>query len=225
MNDEQPSNTTAPRPTGRSRTHVNNRIIGFSDGVFAIAITLLVLTIDLPASIPSEEVSSFLRGALPQVLVYAVSFMVIGTFWLRHYIMFNMCRAVDTRILVLNLVFLAFVALLPFPTDLIDINDQSPSAVIALSSVGAAATLCEFALWRHLHRNRDLLLVDIPEELIVALRTWRFWSLGLFIVSILVSFLSPRIAVLLLLALLPLYEVAYHRRRHRHERTLYLLRD
>ena len=225
MSEEGPLNTP-PHATGRVRRHANNRIIGFSDGVFAIAITLLVLTIDLPASLPSEEVSSFLWGALPQVLVYAVSFMVIGTFWLRHYSMFDMCRAVDTRILVLNLVFLAFVALLPFPTDLIDVNDQSPSAVIALSSVGAAATLCEFALWRHLHRNRDLLLlVDIPEGLVVELRTLRFWSLGLFILSILVSLLSPRIAVLLLLALLPLYEFAYHRRRHRHYRILNILRD
>ena len=151
--------------------------------------------------------------------------MVIGTFWLRHYRMFDLCRAVDERILVLNLVFLALVSLLPFPSDLIDFNDQSPSAVIAFSAVAGAATLCEFALWRHLHRNRDLLLPDIPEELVKALRTWRFWSLGLFVVSILVSFLSARIAVLLLLALLPLYELAYHRRRHRHERILYLLRD
>ncbi len=223
MNEDRHPNTA--HATDRFRTHVNNRIIGFSDGVFAIAITLLVLTIDLPTNLSSEEVSSFLWGALPQILVYAVSFMIIGTFWLRHYSMFDMCRAVDARILVLNLVFLAFVGLLPFPTDLIDVNDQSPSAVIALSSVGAAATLCEFALWRHLHRNRDLLLHDIPEELIVELRTLRFWSLGLFIVSILVSLLSPRIAVLLLLALLPLYEFAYHRRRHRHYRILNLLRD
>src|SRR5215210_1443208 len=98
----------------------------------------------------------------------------------------------------------------------------SPSPI---SSVGAAATLCEFALWRHLHRNRDLLLPDIPEGLIVELRTLRLWSLGLFILSILVSLLSPRIAVLLLLALLPLYEFAYHRRRHRHYRILNILRD
>ncbi len=224
MNEDRLPNTA--HATGRFRRHVNNRIISFSDGVFAIAITLLVLTIDVPANLTSEEVSGFLWEALPQVLVYAVSFMIIGTFWLRHYSMFDMCRAVDVRILVLNLVFLSFVGLLPFPADLIDFDDQSPSAVIALSAVAGGATLCEFALWRHLHRNRDLLLLpDIPEELIVELRTLRLWSLGLFIVSILVSLLSPRIAVSLLLALLPLYELAYHRRRHRHYRILNLLRD
>ena len=223
MNDNSPLSTA--HATGEFHRRPNNRIIGFSDGVFAIAITLLVLTIDVPANLTSEEVSSFLWGILPQVLIYAVSFMVIGTFWLRHYSMFDMCRAVDTRILVMNLVFLAFVSLLPFPSDLIDLDDQSPSAVIAFCAVAGAATLCEFAVWRHLHRHRELLLPDIPEDLIGALRTWRLWSLGLFIISILVSFLSPRIAVVLLLAFLPLYELAYHRRRTRHGRILYLLRD
>jgi uncharacterized membrane protein len=223
MNDNLPPNTA--HATGEVRWRVNNRIIGFSDGVFAISITLLVLTIDVPANLTSQEVSSFLWGTLPQVLIYATSFMVIGTFWLRHYRMFALCRAVDARMLILNLVFLAFVSLLPFPSDLIGLADQSPSAVIAFCVVAGAATLCEFALWRHLHRYPDLLLPDISEEIIVALRTWRFWSLGLFIVSILVSLLSPRIAVLLLLVFLPLYEFAYQRRRHRHERILYLLRD
>ena len=224
MNDNRTQNAAQTKDEVRWR--VNNRIIGFSDGVFAIAITLLVLTIDVPANLASQEVSSFLREALPQVLIYGVSFMVIGTFWLRHYRIFSVCRAVDARMLVLNLVFLAFVSLLPFPSDLIDFTDQSPSAVIAFCMVGGAATLCEFALWRYLHRHPDLLLPDVPEETVVALRTWRFLSLGPFIVSILVSLLSPRIAVLLLLASLPLYEFAsYRRRRHLHYRVLYLLRD
>jgi uncharacterized membrane protein len=179
MNDDRTQN--AARAKDEVRWRVNNRIIGFSDGVFAIAITLLVLTIDVPANLTSQEVSSFLRGALPQVLIYGASFMVIGTFWLRHYRMFSLCRAVDTRMLVLNLVFLAFVSLLPFPSDLINFADQSPSAIIAFCVVGDAATLCEFALWRHLHRHPDLLLPDISEEIVVALRTLRFLSLGLFI--------------------------------------------
>jgi uncharacterized membrane protein len=96
------------------QTRVNNRIISFSDGVFAITITLLVLTIDVPSNLTSDEVSGFLWEALPQVVIYAASFMVIGTFWVRHHRMFDMCRAVDGRILVLNLVFLGFVSLLPF---------------------------------------------------------------------------------------------------------------
>ncbi len=210
---------------GEVRKRVSNRIIGFSDGVFAIAITLLVLTINVPSNLTSsEQVSGFLRQALPQLVVYAAAFMVISTFWLRHHRMFMLCRAVDGRMLILNLVFLAFVALLPFPTDLLG-NVQSTSTVIAFCTVAGAATLCESGLWRHLDRHRELLLADIPGERIAALKTWRLWSLGVFIIPILVSLFFPRIAVLLVLALLPLFELVHHRRFLRHVHTLYLLRD
>ena len=100
MHDNHPSDAT--RAASDVQTRVNNRIIGFSDGVFAIAITLLVLTIDVPANLTSEEVNGFLWEAVPQVLIYATSFMVIGTFWVRHYRMFAMCRAVDGRVLALK---------------------------------------------------------------------------------------------------------------------------
>ena len=223
MNDERHS--SAASGASEVQTRVNNRIIGFSDGVFAITITLLVLAIDVPSNLTSDEVNGFLWEALPQVVIYSASFMVIGTFWVRHHRMFDMCRAVDGRILVLNLVFLGFVSLLPFPSDLLYFDDQSTSAVIAFSAVAGAATLCEVGLWRHLRRHRELLLPDIPEERIASLTTWRFWSLGVFIISILVSLFFPRIAVLMLLALLPLYELVHHRYYHRHDRTLYLLRN
>ncbi len=223
MNDKRDSNFA--NHAGEVRKRVSNRIIGFSDGVFAIAITLLVLTINVPSNLTSsEEVSGFLRQALPQLVVYAAAFMVIGTFWVRHHRMFMLCRAVDGRMLILNLVFLAFVALLPFPTDLLG-DVQSTRTVVAFCAVAGAATLCESGLWRHLRRHRELLLPDIPEERIASFMTWRFWSLGVFIIPILVSLFFPRIAVLLVLALLPLYELVHHRRFLRHVRTLYLLRD
>jgi uncharacterized membrane protein len=73
------------------RKRVSDPIIGFSDGVFAIAIMLLVLSIDVPTNLASsEEVSGFLGQALPQLVVYAVAFMVIGTFWVRHHRMFTL---------------------------------------------------------------------------------------------------------------------------------------
>jgi uncharacterized membrane protein len=223
MNDKRDSSFA--NHAGEVRKRVSNRIIGFSDGVFAIAITLLVLTINVPSNLTSsEEVSSFLRQALPQLVVYAAAFMVIGIFWLRHHRMLMLCRAVDGRMLTLNLVFLAFVALLPFPTDLLG-DVQSTSTIIAFCAVAGAATLCEFGLWRHLRRHRELLLPDIPEERIASLTIWRLGALGVFIIPILVSLVFPRIAVLVVLALLPLYELVHHRRFLRHVHTLYLLRD
>jgi TMEM175 potassium channel family protein len=100
-------------------------------------------------------VNGFLWEALPQIVIYAASFMVIGTCWVRHHRMFDMCRVVDGGSLVLNLVFLGFVSLLTFPSDLLYFDDQSTSAVIAFSAVAGAATLCEVGLWRHLRRHRS----------------------------------------------------------------------
>ena len=94
MNDKR--HLSSANHAGEVRKRVSNRIIGFSDGVFAIAITLLVLTIEVPSNLTySEEVSHFLLEALPEVVAYATSFLVIGTFWLRHHQIFHMCRAVD----------------------------------------------------------------------------------------------------------------------------------
>src|SRR3712207_4814536 len=93
MNDKRHSNYANHAPEVRKR--VSNRIIGFSDGVFAISITLLVLTFNVPSNITSsEEVSGFLWQALPQLVVYAAAFMVIGTFWLRHHRMLMLCREI-----------------------------------------------------------------------------------------------------------------------------------
>src|SRR5919107_5004202 len=170
----------------------------------------------------SEDVRGFLWQALPQLVAYAAAFMVIGTFWLRHHRMLMLCRAVDGRMLVLNLVFLAFVSLLPFPTDLIG-NVQTATTVTTFCAVAGAATLCEIGLWRHLHRHRELLLPDLSQERVASLTMWRLGALGVFIIPLLVSLFFPRIAVLLVLALLPLYEMVFHRRFLRHIDLLYLL--
>ena len=224
MNDKRHS-SSANHADEVVRRRVSNRIIGFSDGVFAIAITLLVLTINVPSNLTSsEDVSGFLWQALPQLVVYAAAFMVIGTFWLRHHRMLMLCRAVDGRMLVLNLVFLAFVSLLPFPTDLLG-NVQTTTTVIAFCAVAGAATLCEIGLWRHLHRHRELLLPDLSQERVASLTMWRLGALGVFIIPLVVSLFFPRIAVLLVLALLPLYEMVFHRRFLRHIDLLYLLHD
>ena len=94
MSEERPQ-ITPPHDPGRVRRHANNRIIGFSDGVFAIAITLLVLTIDLPANLPSEEVSSFLWAALPQVL-YWYLFSLRGSRWCRCWYFFRFTSSLTT---------------------------------------------------------------------------------------------------------------------------------
>jgi uncharacterized membrane protein len=94
-----------------------NRLEAFSDGVFAIAITLLVLDIHVPDP-SSGDLARELGAQWPSYVAYAVSFLTIGIIWINHHAMIRRLKAVDHEILILNLLLLLFVGLLPFTTAL-----------------------------------------------------------------------------------------------------------
>src|SRR5689334_9150848 len=91
------------------------RVEAFSDGVFAIALTLLVLSLQVPASTTDAQLPHALHELLPNVFGYVLSAFVIGLYWLGHHRLFALVRRVDEALLVLNLVLLVLVAALPFP--------------------------------------------------------------------------------------------------------------
>src|SRR5437870_8261275 len=90
-----------------------NRLEAFSDGVFAIAITLLILEIKVP---PAANLGNGLLQLWPSYLAYAISFVVIGAIWINHHVMFDWIDRVDHKVLLLNTLHLMFIAFLPFPT-------------------------------------------------------------------------------------------------------------
>jgi uncharacterized membrane protein len=94
------------------------RLEAFSDGVIAVAITLLVLNIDLPALKPGESLAHGLADQWPVYAAYVTSFLTIGIIWINHHVMIGRLREADRAILFLNLVLLMSVAVLPFATKL-----------------------------------------------------------------------------------------------------------
>src|SRR5512142_2219731 len=108
---------TGERHTPR-RLHPPGRLEAFGDGVFAIAITLLVLEI----TVPTVQGGSLLHGLVdqwPSLLAYLISFFSIGAIWISHYGVTRSLHGVDEVFLRLNLLFLFFVAFLPYPTRLV----------------------------------------------------------------------------------------------------------
>jgi uncharacterized membrane protein len=110
------------------------RVTAFTDGLFVVAATLLVVSIDIP-NIPDNLVAAQLPGVLedlvPQLFSYFISFAVIAVFWFRHHALFGRIVHYDTGFVVLNFVFLAFIAILPFPTELQGkYGDETISVVI-----------------------------------------------------------------------------------------------
>jgi uncharacterized membrane protein len=94
------------------------RLEAFSDGVIAVAITLLVLNIDLPKLKPGETLAHGLLNQWPVYAAYVTSFLTIGIIWINHHVMISRLREADRTILFLNLLLLMSIAVLPFATKL-----------------------------------------------------------------------------------------------------------
>jgi uncharacterized membrane protein len=146
---------------GRDR----DRIVNLSDGVFAIAITLLVLDIrvpDIPEGMVASELPATLLSLWPKYLGYVLSFAVISTFWIVHHSIFRPIREYDRGILYLNFLFLMFVAFVPFPTSLLgEYGDhQLPVAIYA----GALAIGRLLLTAIHWYSTRDDHLVGEPQN-------------------------------------------------------------
>ena len=158
---------TAGKHTAALETHTPQddhlgleRLIFFSDAVFAIAITLLALEIRLPPVEGSLSDAQLLRTLLaiwPRYLGYIISFLVIGIFWIGHHRKFSYIRRYDRNLLLINLLLLMAVAFIPFPTTVIsEYGNRTATIFYALSItlVGLLST----ALWAYAtHRQR---LVD-----------------------------------------------------------------
>ncbi len=178
------------------------RTVAFSDGVFAIAITLLVLGIevpDLPAVRAADELPAALNDLVQQVISYFVGFAVIGLFWLEHHRFFSRLRAFDQTLLVVNLAFLSLISLMPFTTGVFGRYGDVSIAVVLYALNVAAANIGAVAMSRMAMRRR-LLPEDDPER---AEPLWRSLApAGVFLLSIPVAFVTPQKAPLVWLLLL-----------------------
>lgn len=132
------------------------RIIYFSDAVFAIAITLLVLEIRVTDGLSPQELTAALGGMWPRYLSYLISFSVIGGYWREHHRTFRYINAYDRRLLSLNLLFLMFVAFLPFPVSLFgEYTGQKIAVEIYASSIAATGVFLA-GMWFYATRGGRL---------------------------------------------------------------------
>ena len=175
------------------------RIEAFSDGVFAIAITLLVLEINVPES-AFDHLWRGIADQWPSYLAYATSFITIGGIWATHHGIFRRLQYTNQRLMVLNLLLLMAVAFLPFPTKLMAeaIHDEeaAQTAVVFYGAVLLANSLALSILWATATRNRDVLKPDITEGEISAIAVATAPRLGFYLAMIVLAIFAPRIAVL-----------------------------
>ena len=198
--------------TGRDR----DRIVNLTDGVFAIAITLLVLDIRVP-DVPEGLVATELPGELltlwPKYLGYVLSFLAISIFWTVHHSIFRNVRDYDRGLIWLNFVFLMFVAFVPFPTSLLSEygNYQLPVAVYA-GTLAIGRLLLTTLYWYVAVQTRLVYREEEPQMV-------RFFLVRdlaipvIFLLSIAVSFFSVSVAIWSWVVMIVADATILHRRR------------
>lgn len=183
-----------------------NRIEAFSDGVFAIAITLLVLEIGVPED-AFEDLWSAIVDEWPSYLGFATSFFTIGGIWLAHHGIFRRLRYANNPVLRINLLLLMAVSFLPYPTKLVAdaIHDESAerTAAVFYGSCLLAIALLFSALWGAVVRDRELLKPEVSDEEVNAILRATSPSIGFYAGAIALAVVAPRVAALgyLLIAL------------------------
>ena len=129
------------------------RIGAFSDGVMAVAITLLVLNIQVPTLEHGQTLGNALVDLLPSLGAFALAFALVGRFWVIHHNLFEKLRAFDSTLMLLNLAFLALIVLIPFSAELYDTyTDQGLAAAVLGANLGLAA-LAHSAMTAHVLRS------------------------------------------------------------------------
>jgi uncharacterized membrane protein len=183
-----------------------NRVVGFSDAIFAIAMTLLVLQIDV-SGVPEDggsarEMLDALADAIPEIASFAVSFYVIGRYWLAHHWFFSRLERVDRRLLSQNLVYLGFIAFLPFPTALIGEYEQNTVAFVVFAVSMAVVSSMELVLAHHAYSS-GLMRAGTPPGAWAATRIASLFPVAVFFVSIPIAFANTTVALLSWLVLAP----------------------
>lgn len=217
-----PVSATAPAEGTNRHEHLlpTTRLEAFSDGVFAIAITLLVIELHVPAG--NEVLVKGLEHEWPRYLGYFVSFAFIGGVWIAHSNMTRFLKAADPDLMRLNLVLLLFVSFLPFTTaiaathlfasnlSLHEVSVSSPTERVAAVLFGLNLTLAALMLYlmlRHAGRTADVAADDLAEEELATFAAQRRSAVLLQASATVVGAFLPLLAVVFYLVLAIFYVV------------------
>jgi uncharacterized membrane protein len=172
------------------------RIVAFSDGVFAIAITLLVLPLEIPRN--TTDVAHALGQLDDDIFAYAVSFAVIGKYWLSHHRFYGSLSRFDSTLMGLNLLYLAWVVLVPFTSELLGRFAEDTTSTVAYAAVMAAASATFVVQIIYTYR-RGLMQPDARERERYAGPANLLFT-AIFLLSIPVAFVSTYVAQAMWLA-------------------------
>jgi uncharacterized membrane protein len=205
-----------PYPRGNQRPELERgrgpeRIEAFSDGVFAIAITLLVLEIRVPAAEQIETPDGLVKALAalwPSYLGYVLSFATIGIMWANHHNLFRHVARVDHGLVLANLFLLLGVGFVPFPTALLASTLGEPSqqiGVLVYSGTFVAIAVAFNLLWYRARHDRRLLRSETdPASIDAITRSYRLGPPG-YLLAFVLALVNPGLGMAVIIALTMLY--------------------
>jgi uncharacterized membrane protein len=187
-----------------------SRVEAFSDGVFAIAITLLILAVGIEESIGEGALSERLLDLWPAYIAYAVSFLTIGIMWVNHHAVFRHFERVDRPLLLLNILLLMCISFTPFPTRVVaehaqNGNDRQAAALLYGITMTCTA-ICFLAVW--LYGSRRLLRPDADRREVTGITRSYLPGAPTYAAATLIAFVSSIASLVVFGALAIFYAIS-----------------
>lgn len=183
-----------------------SRLLSFSDGVFSIAITLLVFNLKVPLvkhEANEYELPSAIFKMMPDFISYFLSFFVIGIYWVFHHWMFHYIIKIDNRLIMLNMLLLLFISFLPFPSALLGAYGEHPFTAIFYLCTLSFTGLASLLMWRHATVKRRLVHPQLNVKIINTYYYRILAAICIFLLAIPISYWDPTAANYSLLLIVP----------------------
>ncbi len=175
-------------------TLTTGRIEALTDGIFAFAMTLLVLSLSLPDALPglaNLKLQDVLVGQAHKFYNYALSFVLLAVFWIAHHQQFHWIKRTDYRLLWINIFLLMFVALMPFSTDVVgDFGGQTTAEILFAGNMLILGLLF-LVNWVYATRNHRLVDADLGTEVIARGIKRNLVTPAISVIVIVLSFFIP----------------------------------
>jgi TMEM175 potassium channel family protein len=187
-----------------------NRVEAFSDGVFAIAITLLILAVGIEQALAEGDLGQQLLDLWPAYIAYAVSFLTIGIMWVNHHVVFRQFARVDRPLLLLNVLLLMLIAFVPFPTRVVAEHARSAedrqAAALLYGTTMTITAIFFFCVW--IYGSRRVLRPDADRREVTGITRSYLPGAPTYATATLLAFISSTASLIMFGAIAVFYALS-----------------
>jgi uncharacterized membrane protein len=181
------------------------RLLTLADGIFAIAMTILVLDLRLPNT--PADLAGRLKSIGPSFATFVVSFVVLGVFWFAHHQTFHFLVRVNRNVVWLSILFFMGIVLIPFVASVLGSYPTDRIALTLYGGVIGLITVLGYVIWWYITGDRGLVVAGLDPDLVRKVRQWIAVGPCIALVAIVLSFIVPLVSLLIYLALPVLFIV------------------